>query len=217
MNALPNIYLTWDPSVEPLDTFLRYQVYRRIAGASEWSKLARITDRGVAFYVDYTAGSALTYQYAVTQVRDVAGEEVESAFPTPVEAALVIRSVFIHDVSAPENYVELAGHAMSTGISQEIVYKQVWSRRLPTAHVGNALQESYDIEAAEGWDESAEVWRALRNLIDRQRTTGAVLMARQYRDVRLFGVIESPSRMDDVVLFRTKLRFRERHYTEEVD
>ena len=217
MNTLPNIYLTWDPSTESLDTFLRYQVYRRPFGESDWTKLARITDRSIAFYNDYSAGSGIVYQYAVTQVRDVAGEEVESAFPAAVEADLIIRSVFIHDVGAPSHYVELAGHSMRAAIEQPIVYKQIWSRRAPTAHVGNVLAERYEIEVTEGWDESAEIWRATRDLIDRQRSTGATLMARQYRDVRVFGVIESPGRDDAQVLYTEGLRFSEVHHNEEVD
>lgn len=218
MAALPHAYLTWTASTEPLATFLRYQVYRRAQGETAWLKLARITDRGISYYQDYLAGSGVTYEYAVTQVSDVAGEEVESAFPAPVSAALVIRSLFLHDVASPSNYAEIRGQATTLTLQPSVEYVQPWGRTAPVAHVGGVQAYVLDVSMTDSWDGQRDVWRAIANLMTRQRENGAVLMARQMRDVRLFVAIDSADRDDRTqVLYSAGVRLREVYHREDVD
>lgn len=218
MNALPNIYLTWDPSTESLDTFLRYQVYRRELGASEWTKLARITDRGVAYYNDYGARSGTTYEYAVTQVKDVAGEEVEGVFPAPVQAQLAIVSIFVHALASPSVYAELDADRASYAREQDIAYVLPASRRVPTPHVGRRRQRVVRAEMGdEAWDDSAEIWRAVEDLQEAQYALGSKLMLRGPRDLAFVAALESPERDDRHVAYGASLTLREVYHREEVD
>jgi hypothetical protein len=216
MNALPLIYLTWEPSAEPVATFLRYQVYRREAGTEGWTKLARITDQTVAFYQDATVGSGVAYEYAVTQVIDVGGEEIESAFPTEVGASLEIDSAFIHAVPSPERYAEVFADTQSVVPEQEIQYVQPWAASAPVAHVGRSRPHVVELEIEEWWGTGEELWAALEGLQALQREVGAVLMVRQRRGVRFFAVMEQLERDDEAVGFTARIRLREVSYNEEV-
>lgn len=220
--ALPRMYITWDESSEDLDTFLRYQVYRRVVGETDWSKRARINDRGITFWDDTVAHSGVDYEYVVTQVIDVSGEEIESDYPSPVGGTVNIQSVFIHDVRAPENYVQMSGASQEVQTNQPISYVQPWSRRVPTAHVGHVLNHTYTFSMIGVWDEedssiNKETWRALETLIDRQHEFGSVLMVRQAHDIAYFGVIESLRRSEAPILTTQPITFRETYYREDVD
>ena len=216
MAALPGMYITWDESAESLDSFLRYQLYRREQGESDWLKLARITDRGITFYNDYTVASGTLYEYAVTQVKDVAGEEVESEFPTASQVSLTIRSLFVHDVASPAHYAEVLAQAQTKTPEQDITYLQPWSARAPVAHVGARRQDVIEADYTASWADSLAVWEALADLQARQRDNGAVLMVRQYRGIRVFAALDGSSRSDNGVLYTTRLRFREVEHSEEV-
>lgn len=224
MNGLPGIYLTWTESAELMTVFLRYQVYRRTLGQgdADWVALARgrITDRGLTFYQDYTVAAGVTYEYAVTQITEVGGEEVESAFPTAVQATATFSQLYVHDVAAPQNYANLMAQAQQVEPVQEIAYLQPFSRTVPSARVGNVLQTVYRASLKGQWDHSAgelarEQWDALMTLLARQRDAGAVLCIRQGSGLRFFGVMEAPRRSDESASqFQEEVRFREVHYTE---
>ena len=221
MNALPGIQLSWDESTESLDTFLRYAIYRREQGET-WVRISRTTDRSRTYYADYTVAPGIIYEYAVTQIVDVAGDEVESDFPTAVQSSVTFGHLFIHDTNAPENYTELAVQAQQMAPVQDIAYLQPFSTQTPSARVGNVQQAVYTASLAGAWDETDDAiakgqWRALLNLMTRQRTYGAVLCARQTRDVRLFCMLEAPQRSDAPVAFAQTLQLREVDFDEAVD
>lgn len=220
-DPLPRVYLTWDESSEPLDAFLRYQVYRRVSGTGDWSKRARINDRSITFWEDTMPHSEVVYEYVVTQVIDVSGEEIESVFPSPVSGGVTINDLFIHDVRHAEHYVQVMVPTQRVRVAQPIAYTQSWGRRAPTAHIGNVFQHEYSFSMNGAWRGgnptiSADQWRAIVVLMGRQRA-GSPLMARQSRDVALIGHIHDPARDDERVGFRETLTFRETHYREEVD
>lgn len=221
---LPRVYLTWAESAESLDAFLRYQVYRRVQNSgADWSKRARITDRGITFWSDELVASGVTYEYIVTQVIDVAGEEVESDEPSAVSGVVVINDLFIHDVRDPSNYAQVHVPAQQVRVVQPVAFVQPWSRQAPTAHVGNVQYTEYSVSMTGIWDAASnpelaqEQWDALVALVTAQRTSGAVLMARQGRGVALFGLLEGPQRSDAPLTIAEEIRFRETYYPEEVD
>lgn len=218
MNALPGVYLTWDPSEEAADSFLRYQVYRRLVGDTSWSKLARITDQAVAFYSDYRVpATGDDYEYAVTQVIDVGGEEVESEFPSLVSASTLARSTFLHPVSMPERYVEYLANVSAVAITPEVVYLQPWSRRLPTAHISPVQRREYQVDAHQSWLDYRELWETMRDFVDLQYDAGAVFLLRHAR-THAYVQIDSLNREDDgSVMFNAPVRFTEVFYREEVD
>lgn len=221
-DPLPRAYLTWDESEEALDSFLRYQVYRRVSGEEEWSKRARINDRSITFWEDVLAHSGVDYEYAVTQVIDVSGEEIESAFPSAVGGSLTINDVFIHDVRAPEHYVQLYIPQLQLEWNQGVGFVQPWSRSSPTAHVGQVLTRTLQLVLGGSWEfsdpaDGPEQWRALENLLRRQRDYGSALMVRNYRDIAVIGVLAGLSRSDSPITMQERMTFRETYYREEVD
>ncbi len=216
--TLPHAYLTWTESAVALADFLRYQVYRRVQGDTSWTKIARITDRSITFYQDYNiGGESDTYEYAVTQVQDVSGDEVESAFPAAVSVTVTIDSVFVHDVANPDYYIEIIGDAQRVEMQPQLAYVQPWSRRSPTAHVGPGLGQAYEVVWRTSWEDRANAWRTLVTLLERQKDNGSVFMVRQGRDVRSFCAIEPSGRGDEFVAYDGRLTLRETHYREEVD
>lgn len=219
---LPRVYITWDESAEDLNIFLRYQVYRRILGDTVWSKRARINDRGITFWDDTLPHSGVTYEYIVTQIIDVSGEEVESEDSEVVSGLVHILDVFIHDVRAPENYAQFWSPTQDVQIYQPIAYVQPWSRRVPTAHVGHVLSKTYTFSVMGTWNDDVSAigkdqWRALFNLIDRQHEVGSIMMVRQDHDVAYFGVIDGSRRSEQNIMISEQIAFKETYYREEVD
>jgi len=215
MAALPALTVSWDESAQALDTFLRYNGYRRIAGDADWVRIFTITDRSLTSYADYSVGSAITYEYAVTVVAEVGGEEVEGDFPTAVSSTIQVHSVFIHSFLHPEVYVELQAHTQDVGVEQDIAYAQVWGRTARTAHFGPREEDVVSVGWSDAWFQGDEHWEAVRELLTRQRA-GDTLVMRQHRGVRLFGVLEAPGRGDAPVMYNGSLRFRATHFTEVV-
>lgn len=217
-DALPHNYLTWTESAVSLSYFLRYNIYRRESGTTAWVRLKVISDRALTFYQDYTAESDVLYEYAVTQVQSINGEEIESDFPTPVTVTLVLLNVFLHDVAAPEHYVQVKARALDVTPEQDIAYVIPWGRNKPTAHIGNKLTSVLSLDVYRDWEtELDDVWEELQNLQARQRENGAVICARQRLKVRHFTQIESIERGHRVgQLTRITIRLREVNYDEEV-
>jgi len=210
------MYVTWDESLESVDDFLRYQLWRRVQGETEWSKRARITNRGITFWDDTIAHSSTVYEYGVTQVIDVSGEEIESEMSGVVSAELTIVDIFLHDVFAPENYVQVQTPTHTRAVTQPITFVQPWSRRAPTAHISHVISSTYKFGTNDVWNE--EQWLGLLNLMDRQHESGAVLMVRQDHDIAMFGQMESPLGLsENGAIANSSVNFRETYYREEVD
>jgi hypothetical protein len=220
VNANPNIYVTWEESAEPLISFLRYEVWRRVQAspANDWVKIARISDRARTSYQDFLSGSyGTTYEYDVTvAANDSAGNEISSDHTAGVAVSMVIRSFFLHDVAAPEHYAEVRGNGAEVEPQQELELVQVWARRTPTAHVGPRRARGIGISALRGWDAENDAWLALVDLQARQYETGAVLCLRGYRDAPTFCVIRGMARSDEGVLWSIALDLAEVFYDPEV-
>jgi hypothetical protein len=216
-DPLPGAYLTWDESSEPLSSFLRYQVYRRVAGETTWNALSdgRITDRSLTAYLDYAVESGVLYEYDVTQWSDSSGEELESDHTVGVQGTLIIRDLFIHDASVPDYYAQLHVQQQTIDVAQDIAYLQPWAHQSPTAHVGNVQTRTLDVPLTGQWGYSQsslsdDAYRALLTLVTRQRTEGSSLIARQGRDVFLYCVIDSGlNRQDSPMQFGQRLKLRE--------
>jgi hypothetical protein len=212
MDALPNIYVTWTESAEPLTSFLRYQVYRRRAASppEEPIVLATISDRAVTSYQDFHASSGVRWQYNVTVVGlDTAGEEIESAFGEWVEVELAIRSFFLHVVGKPERYVEVLGNTAELEPQQEVELVELWSRPAPSAHTGERDGRVVRITTEAYWPEEREVWEALLAVRREQIANGAVLCLRGYRDEVMFGALVSLPRADSPEVFTYEIEFHE--------
>lgn len=224
MNPLPRVSLQWPEVSTSLDDFLHYQVWRRVAGQTDAEAVrllaGRITDRSRTFYDDYTVASGVVYEYNVTQTVEVSGEDVESDFGDWVQASVAFRQLYVHDAAAPQYYANLLVQAQQVGPVQEMAYLQPFGRGVPSARVGDVLQETYRASLGGSWthergEVAREQWEALMVLLARQRDASAVLCVRQAHGVRFFGVMEAPTRSDESAgQFREDVRFREVDYKE---
>jgi hypothetical protein len=214
--ALPGAYLNWSESSESLAQFLRYSVYRRLAGdTGDGTRIATITDRGLTTYTDYTIGSAVGYEYSVTQTIDNGVDEIEGEFVDWASVTIEVHSVFIHSHQHPEIYGEFEVEGYSDSREQDISENQVFRRTAPTSFIGPRNQGIASIPWRESWFEGSEEWDAVIDLMAAQ-ADGDMLVLRQHRGIRMFGMLHSPGRSHAQVLYEGSLTFRENHFTEQV-
>lgn len=217
MNVLPRVELAWTESAEPMASFQRYLIYRRKQGDAAWTLIGRITDRSLTSFHDFTVSSGVTNEYAVTQVSDASGQEIESAKPAAASASVTIRSTFIHDQASPAHYVEILAEAQNVTPEQEVAYLQLWGRSQPTAHVGARLARVIAVSGTRSWLANTDVWTAIEDLQTRQRANGATLCLRQNRIPKVFGQIAGASRDDSgVVKYGLQVKFTETYFNESV-
>lgn len=221
MNPLPYVYLQWSESAEPLDTFLRYHVWRRpvTEPESSWVKIGRLNDRGLTSYQDTGALEGVPYQYDVTIVAsDPAGEEIESDHTAGVLATLTFAHVYLHAVGAPESYAEVLAGTIRVEPQQRGVLRQAFSRPAPTLHLGPTDYETARIEWTDAWEGGGEdAWTALEQLYRLQRSAGRTLMLRGPMGVGMFGAIMAVPRQHQTSMVQGSFEFVETDYTEAVD
>jgi hypothetical protein len=215
VNPLPFAYITWEPSVEPLPSFLRYQVYRR-RDAGPWLRIATLSNRDQPLYQDYTVSAGPLYEYAVTQVAtDTAGEEIESDLPTPVGISVTFRDWWIHAVDRPEVYVELMGATAEVAPRQDVRLRERWDGSF-VGFVGPRTGDVVSISGIGTWQSDEEVWEALRELEALQRTEGRTLCLRGPFGERVFGLLRSFPRQHGTSMFDVGVVFEQTRYPEEV-
>lgn len=85
-----NITLNWDESALTVDDFDRYLIYRRVAGDTDWEAHASIFDESTTTYEDVSVAFNTTYEYTITQFKNIEGGfTIESDFSDIVAATLV--------------------------------------------------------------------------------------------------------------------------------
>lgn len=191
--ALPYDYLNWDESGVSVSDFISYYVYRKLSSDSAWTQIAQINDRAITYYQDYLVGGGVSWDYAVTQVEDISGENVES------DKAIVgglndFTCAYIHDVVSPAYFAELFLETSTFIPEQEHGLVQPWAQQAPTMHIGAKEATRISIRATH----RQATYDALRTLFTRQRTAGSVFCYRSYRGDRYFVNIEVPRRDDQL-------------------
>lgn len=217
MDVLPVAFLQWDESTLDVAEFLRYEVWRRRQGESDFVKIARIEDITQAFYTDSTIRSGEVTEYTVTQVQDFSGEEVSSDPATPQGVVMTWGKVFLHDVTNPGFYTAMPANAMTRRAVQDIGFVQPWNRRQPTAQIGNQDYETFTVMAPGIWSTDRDWWRGLRSVVSRQVNNGAMLMIRGGRDVGHFVAVVDSGRTDDPSQFDADVELTEVFYVEAVE
>lgn len=184
--VLPHIEIRWTQAVLS-GTFDVYNVYRRLAGATDWVCIARIADVTTLVYRDYAVTSRETWEYAVTQTEVIGIDSLESAKPTPVRARVVFDWTYLHPVHDAPSYVPFYTVDISEQVQQDIEYRAAWGRQQPTAFVGDAdfsrLQLLGLSDVHRGY-----VWERLRAAVSLQRTDAAVYCLRVGIDSRRWFV-----------------------------
>lgn len=217
MNQLPYIDLSWVASLEPAVTFIAYTVYRRKLGDKLWTRLVRLSDRNNPHYNDYNAQSGITYEYTVTVAKSSDnGEEIESAQAAPMTAILWCRSIFIHDVYAPNYYVELKPISSSVNTVQVQAYLQPRNTQSPVMHIGQVESRTLAMQTTREWATDNDRYAALAVLFTRQRTAGSTLLARGWRFGGMFCQMADLPRNDLPVVFDIQVTLMEVTHTEAV-
>ena len=176
-DPLPGISIGWTQTELAAGAFLRYEVWRRVTGTTAWTKIQRVNNAIQLNYVDYTAVDGVLYDYGVTQVEDVGGQEVSSVMPTPAQASIAVNNLFLHDVQSPGNYVELWPQMLQGQADQDVLYVQPRNSDDPVPHIGRTLTQQ-DTWRCIVPKTDREMWPGLLTLQQRQRDDGSTLVAR---------------------------------------
>lgn len=176
-DPLPGISVAWTATELAPGAFLRYEVWRRVTGTTAWTKLARVTNAAQLGYADYKAVDGVLYDYGVTQVEDVGGQEVSSVMSTPAQASITVNNLFVHDVTSAGNYVELWPQMLQGQADQAVLYVQPRNTNDPVPHVGHALTQKATWRCVVPKTDT-EMWPGLLSLQQRQRDDGSTLVVR---------------------------------------
>lgn len=227
--ALSFLRVAWDePTPEPDEEFVRYSIYRRIAGTTSWTKVGEVTPIGTTQFDDYNVAWERSYEYAVTWAANIGGAVIESprqtfagsldsddakrASPSPSR-----REATLHVVDDPETYVQLTQQSVNVREELDVAFLRAWSRAEPTPHVGTRQSATITINAAEFWNSNREMWDSLVEVLQAQRDLGSVLCLR-HREELYFVAVDNGSRSDRrPVQYDMAVSLREVHYDESVE
>lgn len=181
---LPGIEVQW-LQVTPIlpDTFLQYNVKRRLAGDTTWTRIAAIQSLGTTSYIDYTAGSGIAYEYTVTWTSVRSGSQFESPEGGPAAGMVTFAGSFLHDatkgsVNAAANYVELKGGSRDLEPVQPQTSTFVWGRSAPTKTYGTTRYHRGAYQLNSNDVSNPDLWTGLENLQFRQQAFGSPLCYR---------------------------------------
>lgn len=96
-----SILLQWDQTLEPLSTFVRYEIWRELAGVA--IKRANITSPFQLSYIDYEPVSGADYQWQIVQVT-LDGLDTLTSEPVTVAESVSLRGAVLVSVEEPEEY-----------------------------------------------------------------------------------------------------------------
>lgn len=220
-DPLPGVQLTWDASLLSPDVFLKYHVYRRPAGG-EYTRVGIVSSLEGPTFTDYSVPPGIVSEYAVTQIENQGGNEVESMFPElPVQVFVDFQSAFLHDVRSPSRYIQIAPNALSEQPSPGLRYKQSFGRDLPVAHIGHGKGRTFSIDFRAMWDRtggalSDEAWRGLLDLIAWQQQSKAVFLLRQGTGISTYVQIDAGNRRQGIGVYDGAVTLREVYVPEGV-
>lgn len=212
-DPLPGLALSWSQTSVPETEFLRYVIYRRVQGEPGWEERHRIYARAVTYWVDYRVAGGVTYEYAVSVVQDVAGEEVESERTAAVPGTVHIRDLWVHD-ERTGRYAQLAANALDIGRQFESTPTRVWAYDRPVAVVGRVARRTIAATVVGQWHgaqarRSSPADAALETLDDIQRNGGGELWLRHGRGLLWRVVFEGVTIRHSPVGWNATLTFTE--------
>lgn len=175
--VLPHIRVTW-AETDTTDTFVRYNIYRRPGGETDWVRVAYVELRERLDYRDYNVASRVVYEYAVTVTTSVSGAEVENPKPTPVQGRVVFDWTYIHDISnAAEAYCAFYSLESDVASTQDVQFRKAWGRRAATAFVGELEAATLHLRGVPDIHRGP-IWENMRTVQSKQRTEGALYCVR---------------------------------------
>jgi len=187
---LPRAYLTWDASAEDPDEWQYWSVYRqRLGDSSTLIRLAVIRQMDILFYEDYTVESGVTYQWFLSQTIDNGSDLVESDLAGPAQAVVVCDSIFLHDVEAPQYYVEIAASALQERNPRAVSFLRARAAEAEVGFAGPFKGQIVDLQWRDAWEDD-DVYAAALVLLERMVDEGAVMMLRHELVPGMFCVFQ---------------------------
>lgn len=178
--SLPAVRVRWDQVVPGAgETFVEYDIRRRIAGETVYTRIAIIETVSVVFYDDYSVEPGTTYEYSILWQADTVGGRLQSADQDPPQSAyLVFDYAWLHEFDNPVYHVRLPAYAVQITPVQGIVFNRAWGRPQPTAFVGEAFHRTIGITTLPQMRRSRALWTMMQAIMQRQATVGSVLVLR---------------------------------------
>lgn len=214
---LPGIQITWGaPVVGGAETFVSYQIRRRLAGTTAYTTIAVITAIGTRTYTDYTTVPWATYDYAVVWNATAATGTLTSVMQAPAPHAHVdFEHAFIHEVATPTEFVRFEAWDLAVDTSLDMTLETTVGRLAPTAFVGEAMSTKLSLRGLDQLRRNPLRWPALVRMLGRQSTSATVLCVRSGRDrERYFVALPHVPKAINQVTFVATLELQEVHYDE---
>lgn len=186
--TLPVHILKWMQVVPGAgETFIEYDVLRRVGGDSAWTRLAIITTISIVTYTDYTARSGAVYQYAVVWQALKAGPVTLISTPqSPLPVGYVLFDYdWLHEVGNEGNQTVFDQAAATLTVHQDTAMVATWGRQQPIFQVGESFYHEVRLPGLERPNKDRR-WLTLRSMVERQRTAAAVYCLRMGNSRELF-------------------------------
>lgn len=177
---LPRVRLRWTQVVPGGgETFVRYEIHRRIGGETAWTTIAHVAAVATVTYDDATAEPFEVYEYSVVWVATAAGFTlISNETSPPVQGYIEFDHIWLHDVDEIASSVRLHSFSVREDINQEQEYLRSWGRQREAVHIGSQQSASISIDGSALRAKDPIEWRKLQALLTRQRTSASVLCLR---------------------------------------
>lgn len=213
---LPAIVLRWN-QVSPGagETFIQYDVRRRVAGDTEFQRIAIVEGLGTLTYRDTRAAPGVAYEYAVVYEATSGATTLISTNQSPaVVGQLAFDFNFLHD-PVDELFARVDGWEIDVNVVQDVKYVQPWGRPLPTAHVGETFGHEIAMRLHPRLLREGQ-WATLQTLLARQQQ-GRVLCLRLGRaEERYFVTVARAQKNQSQKTYAASLNLVETNYDEAV-
>lgn len=216
-DTLPGVLVEWDQIVPGGgETFVRYRVYRRKGGETDWTCIASIATIATVVFTDYAIASRIVYEYAVIWEATVGAETLFSARQTPPpNARTVFDFTWIHDVATPSQCIRIDNESGRQTARQALDFGQTWGRTSPVAYAGEALERVLSINGLDLQRKHPAEWSKFEELVTSQ-ADGTIFCIRKGIDrERMFCAWDGLGKTFSRQTYRIDGLFREVHYDEE--
>lgn len=174
--VLPYAQIAWDIGIVTGGTFVRYNVLRRFAGETAYTRIATIADINTLTFRDYAITPRKVGQYYITQTVNISGELIDSLPSEVTEVVVNFNWAYLHSMLDPSQYVVFFTLDIGEDVQQEVQLRTAWGRSAPTAFIGEADYLNFHISGLPDIIRGT-VW-AVRDLASLQVTDAAVYCLR---------------------------------------
>ncbi len=178
---LPGLKLTWNQVTPPSGTaFISYDIMRRVAGETDFTRIAIVNDITTVTFTDFCVTSRVTYEYSVRWRATSGAAQVTSAdTDPPVRGLVTFDFLFLHLEKDASVFVRLDSYRADKRRLADRRQLAVWGRTKPTVAIGEQIWHQLRIPGLPQLLESRDgVWESLLTLMDEEREQTSVVCVR---------------------------------------